>query len=224
MSFNALSALEQSLRLPQARLQKTQLMPEDITLHLLTLEATDLQLNPQQIAHFWQQLPYWAFAWAGGRALAQFLLANPEHVAGKSVLDFGCGSGIVAIAAAKAGAKDVWVADLDPNAHTAAQQNAQLNNVKINHVQIKSAQTTIWPEVDMLLASDVLYDISSSDDLQTLMLTIPEWLLAERRFVKPSFVHLQCLNEYITSTLPAIDDFDQDLSIEIYSRANQTPL
>lgn len=214
MPTNTLTLLEQSLRLPQAKLQQTQLLPEAMHLYLLALKQKDMQLNAQEIAHFWQQLPYWAFAWAGGRALAIFLNENPQCVKNKRVLDFGCGSGIVAIAAAKAGAKEVWVADLDQNALTAAQLNAQLNNV-----QIKAVESNLWPEVDILLASDVLYDISSSDDLKTLMLTIPNWLLAERRFVKPSFVQLHCLQEYITSTLPAIDDFDQGLSIEIYSRA-----
>lgn len=218
MPANILSKLEQSLRLPQAKLQQVTLLPENIQLHLLALEQQPT-LNSQQIAYFWQQLPYWAFAWAGGRALATFLNENPQYVKGKRVLDFGCGSGIVAIAASKAGAKEIWVADLDENALTAAQLNA-LNN----EVQVKVVKNNTWPEVDILLASDVLYDISSSDDLQTLMSNIPEWLLAERRFVKPSFVQLQCLQEHITSTLPIIDDFDQDLSIEIYTRANQDPL
>ncbi|HUH56969.1 MAG TPA: 50S ribosomal protein L11 methyltransferase [Pseudomonadales bacterium] len=219
MPTNILQELEYSLRLPQAKLQQAQLLPEGIKLHLLALEHAELQLSPQQVAHFWQQLPYWAFAWAGGRALATFLNENPQHVKDKRVLDFGCGSGIVAIAAAKAGAQEVWVADLDKNALAAVQLNAQANNV-----HIKTVEDNIWPEVDILLASDVLYDISSSEDLKNLMLTIPEWLLAERRFVKPNFVQLQCMQEYITSTLPAIDDFDQNLSIEIYSRANQAPL
>lgn len=219
MPSNSLAALAQALRLPQAQLQPTQLVPEDIKLHLLMLEQPSLQLSSQQVAYFWQQLPYWAFAWAGGRALACFIKQNPTWVAEKRVLDFGCGSGLVAIAAAQAGATEVWVADLDKNALAAVQQNALLNNVNI-----KTVENNSWPEVDMLLASDVLYDISSSDDLQTLMLSIPEWLLAERRFVKPSFVQLQCLMEYTTSTLPAIEDFDQQLAIEIYGRANNTQL
>lgn len=219
MPFNETQSLEQALRLPQAKLQQTELMPENIQLYLLALEQTDLALNPQQIAHFWQQLPYWAFAWAGGRAMAEFIHAHPEHVKGQRVLDFGCGSGIVAIAAAKAGAQEVWVTDLDPNALAAAKLNAELNQVSI-----KTIKNHHWPEVDILLASDVLYDISSSDDLQAAMLTIPHWLLAERRFIKPNFVELNCLQEYTTSTLPAIEDFDQHLSIEIYSRANPDPL
>ena len=57
--------------------------------------------------------PYWAFAWAGGQALARYVLDHPEAVRGKSVLDFGSGSGLVAIAAAKAGAAQVLAADID---------------------------------------------------------------------------------------------------------------
>src|SRR6266581_1789142 len=68
--------------------------------------------------------PYWAFAWAGGQALARFLLDHPERVAGRAVLDFGAGSGLVAIAAAKAGAASVTAADIDPFAAAAIAANA----------------------------------------------------------------------------------------------------
>ena len=139
-------------------------------------------------------------------------MANPNLVAGKRVLDFGCGSGIVGIAAALAGAKTVFVADLDPQALLAAQVNAAVNGVDI---QIVDGD---WPQVDLLLASDVLYDISSSVDLKTLMLDIPHWLLAESRFVAPDFVELRCLQQIVTSTLPAIGDFDERVEVDIYCR------
>jgi hypothetical protein len=107
----------------------------------------------------------------------------------------------------------VWVADLDDNALLAATLNA-----KENHVQVHAVQGA-WPKVDVLLASDVLYDISSSDDLKQLMLAIPSWLLAESECVKPSFVELHCLERQTCATLPAIGDFDQAIDIEIYCRA-----
>lgn len=75
--------------------------------------------------------PFWAFAWAGGQALSRYLLDNPDIVAGKSVLDFGAGSGIVAIAAAKAGAKTVLAADIDKFAAAATDENAHANNVEV---------------------------------------------------------------------------------------------
>src|SRR5947207_8472382 len=71
--------------------------------------------------------PFWAFAWAGGQALARYLLDRPETVAGREVLDFGSGSGLVAIAAAKVGAARVTAADIDPVAAAAIAANSELN-------------------------------------------------------------------------------------------------
>ncbi|MGA7713071.1 MAG: 50S ribosomal protein L11 methyltransferase [Rhizomicrobium sp.] len=75
--------------------------------------------------------PYWAFAWAGGQALARYVLDNPETVRGRSVLDFGSGSGLVAIAAAKAGATQVLAADIDAFAAAAIALNADANDARI---------------------------------------------------------------------------------------------
>lgn len=209
MSIGKLTA---ALSLPGARLLKTDV--EMLQLWLLEVEVEQIRLDAQQIGAFWQQLPYWAFAWAGGRALSQYLLSHPECVAGKRVLDFGCGSGMVGIAAAKAGAAEVWVADLDEFALLAAQENARLNQVSVKAVDPAQG----WPEVDMLLASDVLYDISSSEDLRHLMLKIPDWLLAESAKVAPDWVELTRLWQLTTSTLPAIGDFDEAVTLDVYAR------
>jgi predicted nicotinamide N-methyase len=75
--------------------------------------------------------PYWAFAWAGGQALARYVLDNPDIVRGRSVLDFGSGSGLVAIAAKKAGAARVLAADIDAFAAAAITLNAQANDAAI---------------------------------------------------------------------------------------------
>lgn len=212
--------LQKSLGLPNANLSRRWLDSELLALWLLNVDVDAVSMDAQEIGRFWQKLPYWAFAWAGGRALAQFIAANPTLVAGKRVLDFGCGSGIVGIAAALAGAKTVYVADLDPQALLAAQVNAAVNGVDI---QIVDGD---WPQVDILLASDVLYDISSSKDLKALMLDIPHWLLAESRFVAPNFVELRCLQQIETSTLPAIGDFDECVEVDIYCRRDdpQVPM
>ncbi len=71
--------------------------------------------------------PYWAFAWAGGQALARYLLDNPGSIAGRTVLDIGSGSGLVALAAAQAGARRVIAADIDPFARHACRLNAAAN-------------------------------------------------------------------------------------------------
>jgi predicted nicotinamide N-methyase len=73
--------------------------------------------------------PFWAFAWAGGQGLARHILDNPDLVAGKSVLDFATGSGLVAIAACLGGASRVNAVDIDPWSATAARLNAEVNKV-----------------------------------------------------------------------------------------------
>jgi predicted nicotinamide N-methyase len=75
--------------------------------------------------------PYWAFAWAGGQALARYVIDNPSCVSGRTVLDFGSGSGLVGIAAAKAGARSVLASDTDGFAAAAIALNASLNEVAI---------------------------------------------------------------------------------------------
>ena len=107
------------------------LVPE-IRLHLAS-EITPLwQATEQTLARDQLPPPYWAFAWAGGQALARYVLDNPEVVRGKSVLDFGSGSGLVAIAAKKAGAASVQAADIDAFAAAAIALNAQANDVAID--------------------------------------------------------------------------------------------
>ena len=120
--------------LPGAELQWHALAFEsqNIELSLLALNSKSLVLDTQQVGTFWQQLSYWAFAWAAGQGLAQHILANPELVRGKRVLDCGCGSGLVGIAAAKAGARSVLCCDTDPLALIASQYNAERNGVDIS--------------------------------------------------------------------------------------------
>lgn len=92
--------------------------------------------------------PFWAFVWAGGQALARYLLDHQEEVAGRRVHDEATGSGIVAIAAALAGAADVTATDVDPEAVAAAHRNAVANGINIG---------TDGSEADVLVAGDVFY-------------------------------------------------------------------
>jgi predicted nicotinamide N-methyase len=116
-------------------LENTALMPPplvpEVRLHLATevvplWRKTEEELEAQGVPP-----PYWAFAWAGGQALARYVLDHREAVAGKSVLDFGAGSGLVGIAAAKAGAASVLCADIDAFARAAIALNAEANGVSI---------------------------------------------------------------------------------------------
>ncbi len=81
-----------------------------------------------------QPPPFWAFAWAGGTALARFVLDHPDQVAGRAVLDLAAGSGLVAIAAARVGASAAWAVEIDPLAAAAIPLNASSNGVRVHVV------------------------------------------------------------------------------------------
>ena len=106
------------------------LVPE-IRLHLATQVTPLWQATEESLARFGTPPPFWAFAWAGGQALARYILDHPDIVADKDVLDLASGSGMVAIAAAKAGARRVTAADIDPFAAAAIALNTALNEVTV---------------------------------------------------------------------------------------------
>jgi predicted nicotinamide N-methyase len=102
--------------------------------------------------------PFWAFAWAGGQALARYVLDHPQVVAGKAVVDFASGSGIVALAAAKAGAARVLAADIDPFCGAAVALNAEANGVAVEFTDtdLLDAPPPTWAQV--ILAGDICYE------------------------------------------------------------------
>ena len=102
-----------------------------------------------------QPPPFWAFAWAGGQALARHLLDHPALVAGRSVLDVATGSGLVAVAAARAGATPVTANDIDPYSLAAAEANAIANNVRVSPLEKDVLDTD--PDASVILAGDVFY-------------------------------------------------------------------
>lgn len=101
--------------------------------------------------------PYWAYGWAGGTVLARHLLDFPDAVQGRSVLDLGCGSGVVGIAAAKAGASCVLASDIDAIALAATKLNAALNAVGIEIAEGDLIDGPL-PSVDIVLVGDLFYD------------------------------------------------------------------
>ena len=102
-----------------------------------------------------QPPPFWAFAWAGGQALARHVLDEPELVAGRDVLDLATGSGLVAIAAARAGARPVTANDIDPLSLAAARANAAANRVDVRFVEGDLLATD--DRYAVILAGDVFY-------------------------------------------------------------------
>ena len=101
--------------------------------------------------------PFWAFAWAGGQAAARYLLDHPGLLRGRRVLDVGAGSGLVAIAAALAGAAQTVAADIDPIAATAQRLNAALNDVGLQPLTQDPIGADA-PLADVIVAADVCYE------------------------------------------------------------------
>jgi predicted nicotinamide N-methyase len=132
------------------------LVPE-IRLHLATEVTPIWQATEESLARNALPPPFWAFAWAGGQALARYLLDHPETVAGREVLDFGAGSGLVAIAAAKAGATRVTAAEIDHFAAAAIAINAALNDVAIEVVttDLSDGDRRFWK---LVTAGDICYE------------------------------------------------------------------
>ncbi|GAA0435925.1 putative nicotinamide N-methyase [Actinoplanes campanulatus] len=111
-------------------------------------EATEAAGTPQPP-------PFWAFAWAGGQALARHILDEPDLVAGRSVLDLATGSGLVAVAAARAGARPVVANDIDPLSLAAARVNAEANGMPVETVEADLLDSD--DRYGVVLAGDVFY-------------------------------------------------------------------
>ena len=132
------------------------LVPE-IRLHLASEVTALWQATEATLAATGLPPPYWAFAWAGGQALARHLLDHPALVAGRRVLDFGAGSGLVAIAAARAGAAEAVAAEIDPFAAAAIALNAALNGVAVA-VETDDLIDRWPPPWQIVLAGDLCYE------------------------------------------------------------------
>ena len=143
--------------LKNTRLQRPPHAPE-IALHLAD-EVTPLwRLTGEALGELGLPPPFWAFAWAGGQALARYVLDHPETVAGRRVLDFATGSGLVAIAAMKAGAARAQACDVDGFCATAVALNAQANGVEVAFTDADLLDAPPPADVDVILAGDICYE------------------------------------------------------------------
>ena len=138
------------------RLQAVPHAPE-ISLWLAD-EITPLwRLTEEELGAMGLPPPFWAFAWAGGQALARWLLDHPDQVAGQRIIDLATGSGLVGIAAMKAGAASVLAADIDPFCAAAVAANARSNGVEIAFTDANLLDAPP-PPVDLICAGDVFYE------------------------------------------------------------------
>jgi len=115
------------------------------------------RLTEEELGDMGLPPPFWAFAWAGGQGLARWLLDHPHEAAGKRVLDFAAGSGLVGVAAMKAGAASALCADIDPFCGAAVAMNAELNGVALGFTDADLLEAPA-PDVDLICAGDVFYE------------------------------------------------------------------
>lgn len=145
----------------QTRIARPALVPE-IRLYLAD-EMTPIWLATQgELDDLGVPPPFWAFCWPGGHALTRFILDHPEWVRGKRVLDFAAGSGITAIAAARAGAATVTAAEIDAHAIAAIALNAELNGATVQ-IEPGNIVGSYQLAVDVVLAGDICYEQPMAD-------------------------------------------------------------
>ncbi len=151
-----------SFILENTSLQYLDFVPE-LQLYLAD-EAHDLwHKTEEELATIGLPPPFWAFAWAGGQGVARYILDHPELMRGKTVLDFASGSGLVGLAAMKAGAQSVQATDIDVFAMPAMALNAAVNGVELSGTSDNLiGQDHGW---DVVLAGDVFYDKPFADVL-----------------------------------------------------------
>jgi len=162
-------------------------------------DGVDLNARADELLHG-GPAPYWAFCWGAGQALARYVLDRPQLVRGQRVVDFGAGSAVAAIAAARAGAARVTAVDLDPVALEMAGHNAVLNGVSLQ--LSASVPDDDW---DLLLASDVLYETGNEGWLARAAASGKQVLVSDPLRHGTPRPDLEVVAEYTVRTLPDVD-------------------
>lgn len=180
--------------LGDARLVAEPLPETDLRLWLIDAANMDRAFSPEETRRILEDPPYWCFCWASGLVLARWLAERPQWVRDKRVLDFGAGSGVAAIAAAKAGAAEVVACDLDPLALAACRANAALNGVELRYSQDFFAEADRY---ELIIVADVLYDRANLPLLDHFLSRGREALVADSRvrdFAHPLYRRLDVLD------------------------------
>lgn len=200
--------------LPDIRLLATPLpLVPELSLWLLD-ELVDERLDQEIANALMDAPPYWALCWASGQVLARRILARPEWVRGRCVVDVGPGSGVVAIAAARAGAARVIACDLDPDALAATKANAALNGV---HVELSDDLDACLAVAERLTAADILYDRDNLPLLARFRAAgVPLWL-ADSRIADLDPPGFTLLGQWPASTWPDLGESEQYNRVRIFA-------
>ena len=199
-------------RLPLTPEIRLYLLNEDYPQYNLTREETEALMN---------EPPFWSFCWSSGQVLARWIMERKELVRGRAVLDFGTGSGIVAVAAARAGARKVLACDIDPVSLEAVKANAELNQVEI--AVSKDFESAAGEGLDVILAADVLYDV----DIFPFVKRFPELasavILADSRVRDLILEPYRKIGQGQAVTCPDLHEPEEYRQVSIYAASLKLP-
>lgn len=184
-----------------------------LQLFLLNDDFPHDALSPAEMAWALDEPSYWMFCWASGLAQARQILRDPALVRGKTVLDFGTGSGVVAIAAALAGAARVVACDIDPVSLEATAANAALNGVTL---ELAGDFFALEETVDVLFGADVLYNAANRRFLGDFLGRAATVWIADSRVKHLVADNYQKIGTVDAETLPDLNEFDEFRRVNIY--------
>ncbi|WP_303291637.1 methyltransferase [Marinobacter sp. SS5-14b] len=185
----------------------------DLPLYLFDPSVLEGPLSHDEAQAVVAEPAYWSFCWASGQVLARWVLGHPESVAGKTVLDFGSGSGVVAVASALAGAARSIACDIDPAALDAAAANAGLNGVE---VELCDDWARRPDNLDLITAADVLYDPENRPLLDAFRCAGKRVLLADSRVKDLGDNAYELLATMEARTWPDLNEFEEFNKVRIY--------
>jgi predicted nicotinamide N-methyase len=185
----------------------------ELSLCLMQDDYPDDALQEADSARLMDKPPYWAFCWGGGQALARWILDHPSVVAGRRVVDFGAGSGVAGIAAAKSGAQSIVAVDIDPDALAICAINARLNEVPIG-----SSTLLGKVEDELLLAADVCYEEAGFSGVLERILAGGDVIVAESRMrdLSERFPQLNKVAQYRVRTFPDLNESENYDLVHIF--------
>ncbi len=185
----------------------------EIELLLLNADYPQGELDAEAVRRVMDNPLYWVFCWASGQVLARHLLDNPGLVEGRRVLDFGCGSGVVAIAAARAGAAEVIACDSDLQALAATACNARRNGVRLVPADDFEA---VEGHLDLILVADVLYDRANLAWLSRFTDRAAQVLVADSRVKDFHHPPYREVGRFDSCTVPDLDESASFRDVRLY--------
>lgn len=207
-------------RIPGSRLAETRLpQAPELSLCLIGDDYPRHGLPHDQSQALMNDPPYWCFCWASGQVLGRYLLDHPERVRGRTLVDFGAGSGVVGIAAGVAGARRVILCDRDERALLAGELNARMNGVGVEFSpaleEILAGDCGAW----IVAAADVFYDWENLPLLETLLQRFATVLVSDSRLGGRALPGMKTLGRCECRTVPDLDEHLEFNRVTLYGSA-----